>query len=500
MITIIIKFLLYIPTAPLCFGHTFIDLKEIIMKIQKLLSTSVLVGTSLLYINVSAATQSYSGFPVTLNDYAGKKTSSVSYSGQAARHVLHNSLKKLASKGNGSANSDLKAQMLAYYEGKEKGRAILDPTTKGEFVVKQTQVDEISKGKNLAGKTYKGTIAGWPGNLTGVEVLTSMIDKASSTNGGYDPLTGHDYTQLISKFAMGAVFYNQAVDNYLDEKLAANTKPNDKAYKEGAAYTGKEHSWDEAFGYFGAPANTLSLTPKEVVAITKRKPEAFEKADANKDGAVDLKTEMAYAHAYYAAGFDAGGKTTYLHTITKAFIDGRQLITDAKGQKLSDSQRQQLMAYADIIETNWEKVIAEAVFKYAGSTYKDIQKLKATVENNGDAKEIFRTYAKHWGELKGFSLALQTGKNNLGETAVKLNRLIGFSPVLLGNTQVSGIDSNGAYTQKASETLEGYMLHMLKVQKLMVDAFDVQARNKDALSKLGDLSKKLGTGKSAEND
>jgi hypothetical protein len=145
-------------------------------------------------------------------------------------------------------------------------------------------------------------------------------------------------------------------------------------------------------------------------------------------------------------------------------------------------------------------VIAEAVFKYAGSTYKDLQKLKATVESNGDASALFRTYAKHWGELKGFSLALQTGRNNLGETAVKLNRLIGFSPVLLGNTQVSGIDKSGDYTQDTSETLEGYMLHMLKVQKLMVDSFDVKARSKDVLTGLGDLAKKLGSGSSVEND
>jgi len=237
-----------------------------------------------------------------------------------------------------------------------------------------------------------------------------------------------------------------------------------------------------------------------VVAINKQKPEAFAKADFNKDGVVDLKTEMAYAHAYYAAGFDAKSETTYLHTITKAFLDGRQLITDAKGNALSDAERQKLKAIAAEIETQWEKVIAEAVFKYAGSTYKDLQKLQATVENNGDAAPIFRQYAKHWGELKGFALALQSGRKNLGETATKLNRLIGYSPILLGNTQVSGIDENGNYTQKPSETLEGYKLHMLKVQKLMIEEFDVKAQENNSLASLGDLSKKLSTGKSVEND
>ncbi len=442
----------------------------------------------------------YANFPVTVKNYTGDKKTSVSYTGQIARHALHNSLKKLAGKGNGEANPELEAQIMAYLEGKEPGRAIINPKTKGKFVVKQANIDEISKKKNLLGKTYKGSIQGWPGNMTGPEVLTFMAKKAAAANGGYDPLTGYDYVQLISKFAMGAVFYNQAIDNYLDEGLSAEKKPNNKPYKDGAPYTGKEHVWDEAFGYFGTPAHTLKLKAKDVYNITKQKEEAFEKADFNHDGVVDLKTEMAFAHAYYAAGFDKGGKTDYLHTITQAFYDGRKLIKKANGKALSDKQRAKLQGYAATIATNWEKVIAEAVFKYAGSTYKDLQKLKATVESNGDAAAIFRKYSKHWGELKGFSLALQTGKKNLGETAVKLNRLVGYSPVLLGNTQISGIDSDGAYTQKSSISIEEYMLHMLKVQKLMVDEFSVKARSNDALSGLGDLAKKLGSGNSAEND
>jgi hypothetical protein len=43
---------------------------------------------------------------------------------------------------------------------------------------------------------------------------------------------------------------------------AAASKPNDAPYKKGAKYTGKEHVWDEAFGYWGAAAHTLTLEPK----------------------------------------------------------------------------------------------------------------------------------------------------------------------------------------------------------------------------------------------
>ena len=161
--------------------------------------------------------------------------------------------------------------MMGYFSGKDAGRKILAPASKGKFAILQSDVDAISRGKNLAGKTYKAAVAGMPNGMTGPELVAFWIDKASSANKGFDAANGYDYGQLISKFVMGAVFYNQAVDGYLDEYLGAAKKPNDKPYKKGAAYTGKEHAWDEAFGYFGAPAHTLKLTPKQVYDIAKRK-------------------------------------------------------------------------------------------------------------------------------------------------------------------------------------------------------------------------------------
>ena len=52
-------------------------------------------------------------------------------------------------------------------------------------------------------------------------------------------------------------------------------------------------------------------------------------------------------------------------------------------------------------------------------------KLKTIMDANGDTSKQLKKYIKHWGELKGFSLALQTGNENLGETATRLNRMIG---------------------------------------------------------------------------
>ena len=458
---------------------------------------AALIASSLVFGCVFAKPDMYGNFPVTEKSYSGKKKVSTSYTGQVARHVLNNSLKKLAGKGNGNPNPELKATMMSYYSSKDAGRKIIDPTSKGEFKVKQTMVDEISKGKNLKGKTYKGLVNGFPGQMSGPEVFEFLIDKASSSNKGFDPVTGYNYPQLISKFMMGAVFYSQAVDNYLDEKMGADNKPNNKPYKKGAHYTGKEHSWDEAFGYFGAPAHAMALDAKQAYGIAKRKD--INVADANGDGVVDLKTEMTFAHAYYAADSDKAG-TKYMHTIVDAFIKGRQLIRDADGAALTDQQRAKLMSYVKVIKTNWERVIAEAAFKYAGSCYKDLEKLRTIVESNGNASKAFAAYGKHWGELKGFLMALETSGRSLGEAGVRMNRLVGYGPVLLGGGQVTGIDSDGNFLIGGNRSMGEYQVHMVKLQKLLGDTFKLKARKNDVTGEMDDLLKSLGSSRAAEND
>ena len=469
---------------------------DIVIKRPKT-TLAALIASSLVFGCVFAKPDMYGNFPVTEKSYSGKKKDSTSYTGQVARHVLHNSLKKLAGKGNGNPNPELKATMMSYYSSKDAGRKIIDPTSKGEFKVKQTMVDEISKGKNLKGKTYKGLVNGFPGQMSGPEVFEFLIDKASSSNKGFDPVTGYNYPQLISKFMMGAVFYSQAVDNYLDEKMGADNKPNNKPYKKGAHYTGKEHSWDEAFGYFGAPAHAMALNAKQAYGIAKRKD--IKVADANGDGVVDLKTEMTFAHAYYAADSDKAG-TKYMHTIVDAFIKGRQLIRDADGVALTDEQRAKLMSYVKVIKTNWERVIAEAAFKYAGSCYKDLEKLRTIVESNGDASKAFAAYGKHWGELKGFLMALETSGRSLGEAGVRMNRLVGYGPVLLGGGQVTGIDSDGNFLIGGNRSMGEYQVHMVKLQKLLGDTFKLKARKNDVTGEMDDLLKSLGSSRAAEND
>ena len=458
---------------------------------QNQIKKQILTYASILTLTFSglatANSDVYGPFPVTLKNYSGDCTNTVSYSGQIARHVQHDSLKDRSTKGSYS-------EMVSYYEGSDKNKQIWAPASKDGFPIKQTLLNEISKGKNLSGKTYKGTITAWPNNLTGPEVIDFWMNKAAANP--KDVSVGLNYQQLLSKFIMGAVFYNQAVDNYLDEKMRADTKPNDKPYKDGACYTGKEHSWDEAFGYWGAAAHSLLLSAEQNYNIAKKKD--LVSADYDEDGVVDLKSEYVFAHAYYASSFDKGGKTSYMEDITRAFLDGRKLITSANGEKLTDAQRSELMCYVAIISENWQKVIAESVFKYAGSTYKSLVALEDV--NNDDLAKEFSKYMKYWGELKGFSMALQVGKDNIGESATKLNRMIGFGPMLMDETQIVGIDSKGNYVMDKIYSMNDAKLHMLKIQKLMIDEFGVEARSNDMLADMADLASKIGTSESAEND
>lgn len=467
------------------------------MIMKKLKVTTAIVAVAL--SGTMALSDGYGPFPVTLKGYSGDKTNTVSYSGQIARHVLEQSLKKLAGKGNGGGNAaDLEAQMLSYFNGSDDDLPIIAPKSKDGFKIKQTSLHQISKGKNISGKFYDGAMPAWPGNMSGKDVAYNMIAMAAKSNKGFDADTGYDWAQLISKYTMGAMAYNQAVDNYLDEKLSAEKKPNNKPYKDGAHYTGKEHSWDEAFGYWGAAAHQHGFNPNKVYEIAKMKNQGV--ADKNGDGMVDLKSEYVFGPCYYAAAFDRSGtkSTNYTNTMFDAFLDGRKLITAAAGDALSDSERSQLKAYAATIEENWEKVLAEAVFKYAGSVYKDINKMKDL--SGDDLNKAYRTYAKHWGELKGFAMAMQSGKSNLGATATKMNELIGFGPVTLNNSYVTGMDSNGNFVMDRKKSWSDYQLHMLKIQQMMVDQFSVKARANDGLNDLQALTDKLDSASSAETD
>ena len=454
----------------------------------------------------------YSNFPVTLKDSgAAEGASSVSYTGQMARHVLREQAKAIV-KAPTSTGYNTITEVNNYLKNENNvvdATAIIAPASVDGFTFKETQNNEISTGKNLDGKIYdpekagdpipgvedadKAITLGWPGNKTAKEVIDLWVnyfgfghtdnDSSDTVKDHVDSVHGYDFNQLLPKFLMGAVFYNQAVDKYLDENLAADVKPNNEAYSGDSIYTGKEHSWDEAFGYFGAAAHYGELTAQQNYDITKRKPAVLAAADKDGDGSISRYTEYNYGASYYAASFDKDEKSTYGPDIMNAWLEGRTVITNAVdgdgfARALTDEERTSLRDFAVVIQKNWEMVIAEAVYKYAGSSYSDLTELELGTETNPD------DYYKHWGELKGFMLSLQYGGASSTMTKAKfeeIDNLIGYGPVLLNGNQVDGFAANsrnGAYTISTGNSITDYKSGLKTVQETLDAFYTLKAKQK----------------------
>lgn len=117
-----------------------------------------------------------------------------------------------------------------------------------------------SSGKQLKNKTYsldqslfdayfdslaqasQSTVAGSNG-------VAGVVTSSSDPNKKYLlDKNGIEYTQLITKGLMGAIFYYQVTSHYLE-----NITTDDNTTVIAGEGTAMEHHWDEAFGYFGVP-------------------------------------------------------------------------------------------------------------------------------------------------------------------------------------------------------------------------------------------------------
>lgn len=122
-----------------------------------------------------------------------------------------------------------------------------------------------SSGKQLKDKTILTAQPEFEGYLeaaanaslsAGTPALNGKAGILTSADGSKKYLVdanGVEWGQVISKGLMGAVFYYQVVEGYLSAEKIGPAVDN-TTVKEGEG-TPMEHHWDEAFGYFGAPAD-----------------------------------------------------------------------------------------------------------------------------------------------------------------------------------------------------------------------------------------------------
>jgi len=403
--------------------------------------------------------------------------SSVSYGGQIARQVLIMQLTSYIGsleKGqeiNFDDKAAVVAKLMSLYAGSaqdwEDGQVDTVVDFGLDLPTKQKTIGEISSShKNLQGKIagsdLKGQTNDWTKDLVGwnakgsvtpdglVQVFFGMIaDNVQSEINGterfdvngavitkfYITENGLDLKQLTQKFLLGAINFSQGTDDYLDNNYDGKGLLSDNigGDKDGAkAYTALEHSFDEGFGYFGAARNYNDYTDLEARAQSGRDGWSKGYNDLNGDGMIDLTAEYNFGNSTNAAKRDVGSASnsnpTDLTTEAfDAFLKGRTIINEGVGVAFTGAKVTELEEQAALAVMAWEKAISATIIHYINEV---IEKDLAAI---GTDAFSFSDLAKHWSELKGFSLNLQFNPKSPVKAVkfAKLQELIGMEPALV---------------------------------------------------------------------
>ena len=418
--------------------------------------------------------------------------SSVSYTGQVFRTILINDLKSFMSSLKRGAwpghrqgalnalNSYLRFNSSAVSHGSEfinglsRHRVKVRDVNGQELPVQEGHIYNgiQSPGKNLVGKIAgednplrHGHLLGWRPDGEAIKPLdliqilfqqwaeNAAVGSSFTVPNGFLPVQrihsadttpeGINITQMVQKFLHGSLAFSQAAGDYLSVDLgsqkglnADNTKP----YKSSHNYTALEHHWDEAFGYFGAAADFLLYSDRQVAKKLSR--------DTNGDGSISLLSEKNHGPAprgtaridLKLAGSDLSRE------IMEAFLAGRQLIT-----KKPDGYRKYVKAYAAIAIGVWEKTLAGITIHYLNATLN-------TMNHYGTPGYSFMNHAKFWSEMKGFGLSFQFNPISLLELNQfkKFHGLTGDRPVLMSSSP---------------DEIEEYQAKLHEARDILADAF-----------------------------
>lgn len=366
---------------------------------------------------------------------------SVSYTGQTARQLLMLGLvRAVVGLTERPGEEDAIRSELRFYITGEGADDVPHGFTVsgGEPVIPGPNYGDISTNKNLIGKIAGGDGAGGgeSGRLIGdffgweegmddtplpIELAYWYIDRiAEEASDGVTPTIstvddavvnigtvqvdaeGRDYRQLVQKFLSGAVSLSQGTNDYFQTDFAnALGQEGEKSYGAG------EHDFDEAFGYYGATRNQNDYTDDEAAAKGGRDGWGRGYHDTNDDGSIDVRSEIVLGHAQNCAKRDRGsaGVTDYSKEAMDAFLLGRQILMNATmAREITDAEMMVLQQQIEIAAKAWEACVAATVVHYINDTSSDMGNF---VGSDFADLSNFLDLAKHWGEMKGFALALQ---------------------------------------------------------------------------------------------
>lgn len=390
--------------------------------------------------------------------------SSVSYGGQTFRQVLISSMKSemglIQTEIDGGAifgEGDVAARLSFYvdFDGETSGDLPhLIETTPAPM---QAVWSDLGSGSNLVDKIagndadpqhqdWSSEMIGWDASDNPEDLVRDWIDACDAlavayTNDGIplDPNgvqipnwfvspDGLDYQQLLQKFLLGAVNYSQGTDDYLDDANDNGLNSDNTESDDGDPYTALEHAWDEGFGYWGGSRNYLEYEDGEI-ATSEGRPEYVDGYnDWDRDGAINLQSEINFAASVNAGKRDVGSAelgaaTDYTEQTMQAFLTGRAIITHANGA-LSDEDMALVVEQRDLAVDGWERALAATAIHYFNDTLQDM----LAEEYN------FSDHTKHWGELKGFLLALQFNPRSQvsDEDLLTIHEMVGTAPLFPG--------------------------------------------------------------------
>jgi hypothetical protein len=190
----------------------------------------------------------WTGCDKDINDYKVPTTydfENVSYAGQTAR-------------------MDMVAEMGEYMETARTSGVVLDAARLKAMFANQGNPFTFTSTKQLKDKCFlaeQAPLEQWMDSLANASTSTvaaahGQAGVATSLDGNEHFLlsaNGFDYTEIIEKGLMGAVFYYQATGVYLtDAKIGDDV---DNTLVTAGEGTDMQHHWDEAFGYLGVPKN-----------------------------------------------------------------------------------------------------------------------------------------------------------------------------------------------------------------------------------------------------
>lgn len=186
--------------------------------------------------------------------------SSVSYSGQTDRI---NHLKEIKSlMGDANAGNQISGQDLTdmYANTNGDGNGNFDFTSTKQLKDKTFQADQTLF-EDLMADMGLASVDG-ANNVTAESGTAGLLTRQGSGNTILVDEKGHEFTQIIEKGLMGAVFYHQILAVYLSDSRVGDGVDNTEI-EEGKNYTAMEHHWDEAFGYLGVPVDFKSNWPSD---------------------------------------------------------------------------------------------------------------------------------------------------------------------------------------------------------------------------------------------